>query len=77
MSVYRCPAVALGCLRAGELRVVLWPGVGLADGGDHRDVPAHLVPPGSRMPNSQLWVHLVAGEVQEVEAWGEAPPQRL
>jgi hypothetical protein len=52
----RVPAIVFGCLPPGELRIELFPGVGLADGGAPRDVPVTLVPPDLRMPNTPLWV---------------------
>jgi hypothetical protein len=52
----RVPAIVFACLRPGELRIVLCPGLGLADGGAPRDVSASLVPPDLRMPNTPLWV---------------------
>lgn len=54
----RVPAVVFGCLRGGELRVTLLPGVGLAHGGAPRDVPAALVPPDLWVPNTPVWVEL-------------------
>lgn len=54
----RVPAVVFACLRPGELRVVLHPGAGLADGGSPLDVPAALVPPDLWLPNTPLWVQL-------------------
>jgi len=41
----RTPARVFGCLKDGELRIVLCPGNGLADGGIPRDVPIANVPP--------------------------------
>jgi hypothetical protein len=42
----------------GELRIVLHPGAGLADGGAPRDVPTSEIPCDLRMPNTLLWVQL-------------------
>jgi hypothetical protein len=50
------PAVVFACLRAGELRLLLCPGAGLADGGSPMDVSVNLVPIDLRMPNTRLWV---------------------
>jgi len=50
------PAVVFACLRAGEIRIVLRPGDGLADGGTPRDVPVEQIPAELRMPNTPLWV---------------------
>jgi hypothetical protein len=52
----RVPAIVFACLRPGELRIVLYPGLGLADGGAPRDVPAAQVLADLRMPNTPLWV---------------------
>jgi hypothetical protein len=57
----RVPAVVFACLTAGEIRIVLHPGVGLADGGAPRDVPTGVIPPDLRMPNTPLWVQLDDG----------------
>ena len=52
----RLPAVVFACLLAGELRLLIFPGTGLADGGIHIDVPISLVPKALRIPNTKLWV---------------------
>jgi len=52
----RVPAVVFGCLIPGEIRVILFPGVGLANGGAPADIPMQLIPPDLRMPNTPLWV---------------------
>jgi hypothetical protein len=54
----RVPAIVFGCLLDGELRIILLPGVGLANGGAPRDVPVKLVPHELRLPNTKLWVQL-------------------
>ena len=53
----RVPAVVFACLIPGEIRIILHPGVGLADGGAPRDVPAEQIPFDLRMPNTPLWIH--------------------
>ena len=75
----RVPAVVFGCLLPGELRLVLCPGVGLADGGYHRDVPVHDIPPELRMPNTPLWVEFDwQGNIERVERREEpAAPRDL
>jgi hypothetical protein len=50
--------VVFACLLPRELRIILCPGVGLADGGAPRDVPLELVPLDLRLPNTPLWVQL-------------------
>jgi hypothetical protein len=57
----RIPAVVFACLVPGEIRIILHPGVGLADGGAPRDVPVSIIPPELRMPNTALWVQLDDG----------------
>jgi hypothetical protein len=53
----RVPAVVLASLQPGEIRLILHPGAGLADGGAPRDVPVAQIPPELRMPNTPLWIH--------------------
>jgi len=50
------PAVVLGCLIQGVVRVILLPGAGLADGGAPADIPAQSIPQDLRMPNTTLWI---------------------
>jgi hypothetical protein len=52
----RVPAEVFACLIVGELRIILCPGVGLANGGAPRDVPIDVIPFQLRMPNTRLWV---------------------
>jgi hypothetical protein len=52
----RVQAVVFGCLIPGELRVILNPGVGLADGGSPADVPVEAIPPDLRVPNTPIWI---------------------
>jgi hypothetical protein len=53
----RVPAVVFSSLQSGEIRLILHPGAGLADGGAPRDVPVGQIPPELRMPNTPLWIH--------------------
>ena len=62
------PAVVFACLLPGELRIILHPGVGLADGGAPHDVPAALVPPDLWLPNTPLWVQL-GDDMRVVRVW--------
>ena len=50
------PAVVLGCLIQGVVRVILLPGAGLADGGAPADIPAQSISQDLRMPNTTLWI---------------------
>jgi hypothetical protein len=52
----RVSAVVFACLIPGEIRIILHPGVGLADGGTPRDVPVEQIPFDLRMPNTPLWI---------------------
>lgn len=51
---WRYPARILGCLRAGEITVIVCPVVGLADGGQPDEIPAQMIPNDLRMPNSEF-----------------------
>jgi hypothetical protein len=53
-AILKSPARVLACLRPGYLRVIVHPGVGLADGGIQTDVPMDLIPFDLRMPNSEF-----------------------
>jgi hypothetical protein len=64
----RVPAEVFACLQPGELRIILYPGVGLANGGAPRDVPAALVPPDLWVPNTPLWVEL-DDELNVMRVW--------
>jgi len=54
----RVPAVVFACLVPGELRIIVHPKVGLADGGVPWNVPIELIPFELRMPNTPLWLKL-------------------
>jgi len=54
----RVPAEVFGCLIAGEMRIILCPGIGLAHGGAPRDIAMELIPFDLRVPNALLWVEL-------------------
>jgi len=64
----RVPAVVFGCLLPRELRIIVHPGVGLADGGVPWNVPVDLIPPDLRMPNTPLWLKL-DDEMNILEVW--------
>ncbi len=55
-SFDRVPARVLGCLRRGELTIVLLPGSGMANGGVIQHIPISIVPFELRMPNSALQI---------------------
>ncbi len=50
------PATVFACLVQGEFRIILCPGVGLANGGAPRDVPLDRIPFELRVPNTPIWV---------------------
>ena len=54
----RIPARVFACLRPGEFTIILLPGEGLADGGSFRHIPAALLPPELRVPNTEIWVRM-------------------
>ncbi|WP_404784745.1 hypothetical protein [Altericista sp. CCNU0014] len=59
MSEYwRYPARVLGCLRNGEITVILCAGIGLADGGRQTELPIYMIPFDLRIPNSEFDVLL-------------------
>ncbi len=64
----RVPAVVFACLLPGELRIIVHPGVGLADGGAPWNVPIDLIPPELRMPNTPLWLKLDE-QMNILEVW--------
>lgn len=57
MSIARKPTGWEGvfaCLRDGEVRINLFPGIGIA-GNAHHDTPAGAVPVHLRLPNTKVW----------------------
>jgi hypothetical protein len=59
MSKYwRYPATVLGCVRNGEITVILCAGIGLANGGTRTELPIQMIPADLRMPNSEFDVLL-------------------
>jgi hypothetical protein len=50
------PAIVVGCLSPGTIRIIIHPGCGLADGGIPQDVAATSIPPDLQMPNTELWL---------------------
>lgn len=54
----RVPAVVFASLVRGELRLLLHPGSGFANGGAEYDVPIDKIPMDLRIPNSKVWVKL-------------------
>jgi hypothetical protein len=49
----RVPARVLGCLRAGEITIILFPGHGLVL---TEPIETYLIPESLRMPNSEFYV---------------------
>jgi hypothetical protein len=52
------PGVVFARLTDDSIRIVLFPGLGQADGGIPIDVPIEVIPPDLRMPNTGLEVVL-------------------
>jgi hypothetical protein len=61
------PGVVFACLLPGELKVVLYPGYGIAAGPLH-DIPVSVVPHHLRMPNTKLWIEFDA-QWKPVKVW--------
>ena len=55
-SMVRTPAKVLACLGPREIRIILFPGLGLADGDIPIDVPRDQIPFDLRTPNTLLWL---------------------
>lgn len=64
----RLPVKVLGCLRDGEITIILLPGNGFVDGGIIETLPADMIPVDLRMPNSEFDVlyDRVSGEFVKV-----------
>lgn len=62
------PGQVFACLVPGELRILLFPGLGIVCGGAPRDIPMTLVPFELRMPNTKLWVQMDA-ELNIIRVW--------
>jgi hypothetical protein len=64
----RLSVKVLGCLRDGEITIILLPGNGFVDGGIIEVLPADMIPVDLRMPNSEFDVLLdrLSGEFVKV-----------
>lgn len=68
------PAEVFACLKAGELRLIVLPQTGLADGGYPWNVPIDKIPFRLRMPNTKLWIRVNESmEIQEI--WHRDDPE--
>ena len=65
------PAVVFASLRPGEIRLIIFPRYGLADGGVPYNVPTENIPRELRVPNTELWVQLDDG-MNVVRVWRRA-----
>jgi hypothetical protein len=59
-------AIVLGILDRHTVRVIFWPGVGLANGGIPCEVPVGLIPMELRMPNTRLSVTVQNGDIVRI-----------
>jgi hypothetical protein len=57
----RVPAIVFACLIPGELRIVLHPGSGMADGGIPMNIPVEEIPFDLRTPNTPLFISFDQG----------------
>lgn len=62
------PAVVFACLLQGELRIIVHPGEGQADGGIPWNVAVDRIPPELRMPNTPLWLQFDE-QMNVVQVW--------
>ena len=70
------PARVLAVLSSSTIRIVLLPGVGLANGGIPTEVSLDLVAPKLRVPNTMLTVTLDGGTITAVEAFRASDEDR-
>jgi hypothetical protein len=56
VETHEIPATVMAVLTRTSIKIVLLPGVGMADGGIPVDIPIDLVPFELRIPNSLLTV---------------------
>jgi hypothetical protein len=70
--IEKIPARVFACLIRGELRVHLFPDLGIA-GDAYRDVPTEVIPPDLRLPNTLLWVKLSDDLMTIERAWRRDP----
>lgn len=68
----RVPAVVFGCLRRGELRIIVYPDLGLTNGGSPWDVSVNDIPFELRFPNTRLWLQLDEN-FKIMRAWPREP----
>jgi hypothetical protein len=64
----RVPAMVFASLAPGTLRIVLFPGSGMAQGGASRDIAAEIVARELRLPNTPLWAKLDE-KLDVLEVW--------
>lgn len=73
----RLPAKVFGCLRTGEITIILLPGYGMVDGGLLEILPICFIPFDLRMPNSEFDVicDRLSGQFIKVLRKGETYPE--
>jgi hypothetical protein len=57
-TIQSAPAVVFARLTDDTIRIIIFPGFEMADGGIPYEVPIEVVPPELRMPNTKLEVVL-------------------
>ena len=64
----RVPAIVFASLLPGTVRIHLFPGTGIVQGGGPRDVDIRMIPRELRMPNTPLWARLDE-KLNVLEVW--------
>jgi hypothetical protein len=72
-NVSTLPATVMGRLYHGELRLIVFPGLGMADRGFDWDVPVEQIPCELRLPNTPLWLRFDYRSRVILQAWTREP----
>lgn len=70
MDRRRAPVRVLGRLSEGTIRVLVWPGKGMADGGIPMEFPLEVIPPDLRTPNTEFFVIFAGDAIVEIQRSG-------
>lgn len=68
METREIPATVLAVLTRTTIKIVLVPGVGMADGGIPVDIPIDLVPIELRLPNTRLTITMRGTDIVAVRS---------